>query len=92
MGVYAPDGSLNVILGSPGTGIYSAEGYIRVTDVTGVSDNLGLYAADGSWNVTILVSEAVRVSVYASNGSYNIVDGAGKGIYSPCGAFNVTFQ
>lgn len=92
MGIYAPDGSLNVILGSPGKGIYSPAGYIRVTDATASVARVGIYAPDGSWNVTILVSEAVRVPAHAPNGSLYVVDGAGKGAYSPCGARNVTFK
>lgn len=46
----------------------------------------------GKFNVTILANEtAWSGGIYAKNGSLVVVHGAGKGVYSPCGAFNVTF-
>ncbi len=58
------------------------------TDCTGVTQHVGVYAPDGTINVTILTDETVYTGVYAENGSINIVDGAGFGVYSPCGALN----
>ncbi len=50
-GIYAPDGSLNVIV-STGTylGLYHPCGAVQVTVVDG-SSYVGFYAMDGSWNV-----------------------------------------
>lgn len=45
--IYAPNGSINVILLDPGAGLYSADGYYRVTDATAEVGHVGLYAADG---------------------------------------------
>ena len=66
---------------------YLLEGY---TDVTASSDFEGVYAADGTINVTILLDENTWTGLYAENGSVNVVDGAGIGGMSPCGALNVT--
>jgi len=58
-------------------------------DCTSVTDHVGVYANDGKLNVTILTDENTSVPLYAKNGSVNVVEGAGLGVYSPCGAYNV---
>lgn len=58
-------------------------------DCTSVTDHVGVYADDGKLNVTILASEDNFTGLYAKNGSVNVVEGAGLGVYSPCGAYNV---
>lgn len=58
------------------------------TDATSSTDYVGVYASDGTINVTILLDENTYTGVYAENGSINVVDGAGIGVYSPCGALN----
>lgn len=70
-------------------GLYSKAGVTQVTDHTATLTHVGVHALDGSLNVTILLSEASRVPLYAKNGSLNVVEGAGRGCYSPCGAYNV---
>lgn len=88
---YAANGSLSVTLLKDRPGLYSASGSTQVTDHTLTATRVGITNPDGSMNVTILANETVRTGLYAANGSINIVDGAGRGIYSPCGAYNVTF-
>ena len=88
---YSADGSLSVTLTKDRAGIYSIAGDTQVTDHTLTATRVGVTNPDGSMNVTILADETVRTGLYAANGSINVVDGAGRGIYSPCGAYNVTF-
>lgn len=51
---------------------------------------VGVYAPDGSIYVNILEDEDTFTGIYGANGAINVVDGAGRGVYSPCGALNVT--
>lgn len=88
---YSANGSPSVTLTKDRPGFYSAAGHTQVTDQTLTSTRVGVTSPDGSMNVTILANETVRTGLYAANGSINVVDGAGNGIYSPCGAYNVTF-
>lgn len=60
------------------------------TDATAETDYVGIHASDGTINVTILVDENTWTGLYAQNGSINVVEGAALGVYSPCGALNVT--
>ena len=88
--MYTPTGKIAVTAVKNRPGLYSADGFVQITDQTANSAFCGAYAPDGSLNVTILVSEAVRTGMYAPNGSLNIVSGAGRWFYSPCGAMNVS--
>lgn len=90
--VYDPAGRLNIVVGSAGTGAYTPNGYRRCTDQTANASRIPLIAPDGSMNITILLSETSRVPLYAPNGSMNCVHGAAGGLYSPCGALNVTLN
>lgn len=88
---YAADGSVLITTTKDAPGLFSKSGAAQVTDVTASPlVYAGLYAADGSLNVTILLDELSRVPALAPNGSVYVVDGAGQGNYSPCGALNVT--
>jgi len=51
---------------------------------------VGVYAPDGTIYVNILEDEDTFTGIYGANGAINVVDGAGRGVYSPCGALNVT--
>ena len=88
---YSADGSLSVTLTKDRAGLYSIAGDTQVTDQSLTATLVGVTNPDGSMNVTILADETLRTGLYAANGSINIVDGAGRGVYSPCGAYNVTF-
>lgn len=88
---YAADGSVLITTTKDAPGLFSKAGVTQVTDVTASPlVYAGLYAPDGSINITILVDELTRVPALAPNGSVYVVDGAGTGNYSPCGALNVT--
>lgn len=65
---------------------------VNYTDATLFTVHVGTRAPDGSTYVTILTDEDEMTGVYAANGSINVVDGAGRGVYSPCGALNVTIE
>lgn len=62
---------------------------VNYTDATEVTTHVGTLAPDGSVYVTILEDEDDFTGIYAANGSINVVEGAGIGVYSPCGALNV---
>lgn len=62
------------------------------TDQTANSNYVGVYGPTKTYNVTILVNENTWTGLYAKNGSINVVQGAGRGVYSPCGALNVTIS
>lgn len=51
---------------------------------------VGTLAEDGTIYVNILLDEDDFTGIYGANGAINVVEGAGKGVYSPCGALNVT--
>jgi len=87
---YAADGSVLITTTKDAPGLFSKAGVLQVTDQTSNPVPLGIYADDGSLNVWILASELIRVPAMALNGAIYVVDGAGNGLYSPCGAMNVT--
>lgn len=70
-------------------GLFTPDGYTRYTDQTANSNFVGSTNLDGSLNVTILANESTWTGLYAKNGSLNVVVGAGNGVYSSCGAYNV---
>jgi hypothetical protein len=87
MPLYTNTGSLDVTVSdTTGTGIYSANGSLRVTLVSGVSYS-GLYAADGSINVTL---DTTGSGVYHSSGAVRGSDITGSGIYSSSGGYRMT--
>lgn len=88
---YAANGSVLITTTKDAPGLFAKSGATQVTDVTASPlVYAGLYSSDGSINVTILLNELTRVPALAPNGSVYVVDGAGNGNYSPCGALNVT--
>lgn len=87
---YAANGSVLITATKDAPGLFSKDGFTQVTDQTSNPALVGLYAPDGSLNVTLLADETMRVPALAPNGSVYVVEGAGTGIYSPCGAMNVT--
>lgn len=87
---YAANGSVLITATKDAPGLFSKDGFTQVTDQTSNPALVGLYAPDGSLNVSLLLNETVRVPALAPNGSVYVVEGAGTGIYSPCGAMNVT--
>ena len=64
----------------------------KYTDQTANSNYVGVYGPTGTYNVTILVNENTWTGLYAKDGSINVVQGAGRGVYSPCGALNDTIS
>jgi hypothetical protein len=60
-------------------------------DQTANASWVGLYTG-GKLNITILVNENTHVNRYAANGSLNVVQGAGNGVHSKCGAVNVVLS
>lgn len=72
-----------------GTGLFTPEGYTKYADASLVAGRQGAYSPEGYLYVTILADETVRTPAYANDGSIYVVEGAGTGWYSPCGALNV---
>lgn len=85
---YNPSGQVLITAGT-GKGLYSASGAINYADASLVAGRQGAYSPEGYLYVTILANELTRVPAYANDGSVYVVEGAGKGWYSPCGAWNV---
>lgn len=83
-GLYAKDGSYNIVLDKVGKGLYSPEGYYRCTTST---EPPGVYEKDGSYRV---VFGSPGTGVMDSSGSYRISTEAGSGVYAKDGAFRVT--
>jgi hypothetical protein len=68
MGLYAANGSINIAEGTSGTGLYTPEGYWRVTQDPDTGP-CGLYAPDGSLYVMLGGSNRGR---YSPNGSWYV--------------------
>lgn len=84
MGIYAPDGSWNIILDTAGSGIYSPDGYYRCTSSTTPP---GIYENDGSYRV---VFGSSGQGVLDASGSLRMSTASGTGIYDETGAIRVT--
>jgi hypothetical protein len=65
-------------------GIYTADGYIAITEVPGTSYT-GIYAADGSFNVVF--DHAGGVGVFHPCGAFRVNTNAGNGVYDSSGAY-----
>ena len=89
MALYNASGNFRVTVGdTTRTGIYAADGSLRVTVVSG-STYTGLFAADGSYNVVIVNSTDAPVSVYHSCGAFRATSPSSSsfGVIAPNGAF-----
>ena len=88
MALYNASGNFRVTVGdTTRTGIYAADGSLRVTVVSG-STYTGLFAADGSYNVVIVNSTDTLISVYHACGAFRAVSPSSSsfGVISPNGA------
>jgi hypothetical protein len=85
---YNAKGQIILVAGT-GVGLYAANGAIKYKDASLTAGRQGAYSPEGYLWVTILANELTRVPMWNADGSLNVVEGAGKGWYSPCGAWNV---
>lgn len=87
--IYNARGNIQVTTDA-GYGLYSADGYIRITIVDGNSLT-GLYAADGSWNAVLVDDTDTPVSIYHPCGAIRVVETVAQtGSTAPNGALYVS--
>lgn len=87
--IYNARGNIQVTTDA-GYGLYSADGYIRLTMVDGNSLT-GLYAADGSWNAVLVDDTDTPVSIYHPCGAIRVVETVAQtGSTAPNGALYVS--
>jgi hypothetical protein len=85
------DGSYNVRLDPPGSGLYTPEGYLRVETA---SAQPGVYAASGAYRV--VVNDTGGRGLYHANGSLRVTTSAVPddynvpGLYAKDGSWKVT--
>lgn len=90
--LYAVDGSYNVRVDPPGSGLYTPEGYLRVETA---SAQPGVYSASGAYRVTF--NDVGGSGLYAEDGSIRLttVDIQPEvydtdGLYAKDGSWKVT--
>lgn len=95
MSLYANDGSLNIRVNAPGTGLFTPEGYLRIDTI---SAGPGLYGPSGAYRAEVSnteVSPPSGTGVYTVSGGYRMTQtGSARylqpGVYATDGSFKVT--
>ena len=89
MALYNSRGNLSVSTDS-GWGMFTADGKLRVTIVSGTT-RTGLYAANGGYNVVITQATDSNTGLYHPCGALRVVESTSNtGVYAPNGAFFVS--
>lgn len=89
MALYNARGNLNVST-ETGWGLFTADGKLRITIVSG-SSRTGLYASNGGYNVVITSASDANTGLYHACGALRVVEStASVGVYAPNGGFYVS--